>query len=224
MAPGKALCEAFLRDTLQGVGAEDYLSFQNWETEIHGAHGYLIHEFLSPVSNQRTDDYGQSFENRIRLALQIVDITRQNMPEDMPLFFRVSGTEWLEHLHPTPSWTVEETTQLADLLASRGVDVLDVSSGGNDPRQKIVGSPGYQAPFGRQVKAALGGKLLVGTVGAITSGTQATGLLDDGLDMVLVGRPFLKNPGLVWEFAEELGVNLIMANQMHWGFGGHRRK
>lgn len=191
--------------------------------EIHGAHGYLIHEFLSPVSNKRTDEYGGSFENRVRLALEIVDITRQNMPAEMPLFFRISGTEWLEHLDNEPSWDVQETIRLAQLLAGRDVDVLDVSSGGNDPRQKIVGGPGYQAPFAQTVKKAVGDSLLVGTVGSITSGVQANKLLNDGLDLVLVGRKFQKNPGLVWEFADELDVEIKNANQIQWGFGGRSR-
>ncbi|KAJ5598726.1 hypothetical protein N7537_008810 [Penicillium hordei] len=192
--------------------------------EIHGAHGYLIHEFLSPVSNKRTDEYGGSFQNRIRLALQLVDVSRQNMPEKMPLFFRVSSTDWLEHLVNEPSWDVTSTIQLAEVLASRGVDVLDVSSGGNDPRQKIIGGPGYQAPAALQVKNKLGNRLLVGTVGAITSGPQANDLLGDGLDMVLIGRMFQKNPGLVWTFADELDVDTKSANQIHWGFAGRRRK
>lgn len=176
------------------------------------------------MSNQRTDVYGGSFQNRIRFALQIVDASRQNMPEGMPLFFRVSGTEWLEHLKSEPSWNVDETIRLAQVLASRGVDVLDVSSGGNDPRQKIIGGPGYQAPAALQVKEALGDRLLVGTVGAITSDTQANGLLNNGLDMVLVGRLFQRNPGLVWQFAEELDVDVKSANQIHWGFAGRRQK
>lgn len=146
------------------------------------------------------------------------------MPEKMPLFFRVSGTEWLEHLQNEPSWDVTSTIQLAEILASRGVDVLDVSSGGNDPRQKIIGGPGYQAPAALQVKKKLGDRLLVGTVGAITSGPQANNLLKDGLDMVFVGRMFQKNPGLVWTFADELDVDIKSANQIHWGFTGRRRK
>ncbi|KAL4960340.1 NADH:flavin oxidoreductase/NADH oxidase [Aspergillus stella-maris] len=192
--------------------------------EIHGAHGYLIHEFLSPVSNKRTDEYGGSFQNRIRFALQLVDVSRQNMPESMPLFFRVSGTEWLEHLENEPSWDVPSTIALAEIIASRGVDVLDVSSGGNDPRQKIIGGLGYQAPAALQVKKILGDRLLVGTVGAITSGPQANDLLKQGLDIVLVGRMFQKNPGLVWAFADELDVDIKSANQIQWGFAGRRRK
>ncbi|KAH8424483.1 NADH:flavin oxidoreductase/NADH oxidase [Aspergillus melleus] len=192
--------------------------------EIHGAHGYLIHEFLSPVTNRRTDEYGGSFENRTRLALEIVEITRKIIPEGMPLFFRVSGTEWLEHMHPEPSWDIQETIKLAQILSSQGVDVLDISSGGNDPRQKITGGPAYQAPFAHQVKKAVGDKLLVATVGAITSGKQANEILEAGLDMVLVGRYFQKDPNLVWTFAEELDIHLKLANQIQWGFGGHRRK
>ncbi|TGO79372.1 hypothetical protein BELL_0034g00040 [Botrytis elliptica] len=193
--------------------------------EIHGAHGYLLHQFLSPASNKRTDDYGGSFENRTRVVVEIVDLTRQIMPKDMPLFFRVSGSEWLEHLAPEPSWDIQESIKLAKILATRGVDVLDVSSGGNDPRQKIKGGPGYQAPFARQIKLAVGDSLLVGTVGSITSGVQANDLLkDNGLDMIFIGRMFQKNPGLVWTFADELDVDIKVANQIQWGFGGHRRK
>ncbi|KAF7898996.1 uncharacterized protein EAF01_008209 [Botrytis porri] len=193
--------------------------------EIHGAHGYLLHQFLSPATNKRTDDYGGSFENRIRLSLEIVDTVRQIMPKEMPLFFRVSATEWLEHLASEPSWDVQESIKLAKVLATHGVDVLDVSSGGNDPRQKINGGPGYQAPFARQIKLAVGDSLLVGTVGSITSGVQANDLLkDNGLDMIFSGRMFQKNPGLVWTFADELDVDIKVANQIQWGFGGHRRK
>ncbi|OJJ81743.1 NADH:flavin oxidoreductase/NADH oxidase [Aspergillus glaucus CBS 516.65] len=192
--------------------------------EIHGAHGYLIHEFLSPVSNKRTDEYGGSFENRTRLALEVVDAARKNMPEDMPLFFRVSGTEWLEHLQHEPTWDVNETIRLADVLATRSVDVLDVSSGGNDPRQKIKGGPGYQAPIAQEVKKVLGDKILVGTVGAITSGKQANSLLEDDLDIIFIGRMFQKNPGLVFAFGEELGVDVLAPSQIQWGFGGRRRK
>lgn len=145
------------------------------------------------------------------------------MPAEMPLFFRISGTEWLEHLENEPSWDVQETIKLAQLLAARGVDVLDVSSGGNDPRQKIIGGPGYQAPFAQAVKKAVGDSLFVGTVGSITSGVQANKLLDDRLDLVLLGRKFQKNPGLVWEFADELDIEIKNANQIQWGFGGRSR-
>lgn len=178
-----------------------------------------MHEFLSPISNKRTDDYGGSFENRTRLALELADITRKIVPADFPLFFRVSASDWLEHLDE-PSWTVKDTIRLADLLADHGVDVLDVSSAGLDPRQKVEGGPAYQAPFAKEVKKALGDKILVGAVGAINNGKLADELLEQGLDVVLVGRQFQKNPGLVWQFADDVGVQINNANQIKWGFGG----
>ena len=190
--------------------------------EIHNAHGYLLFEFLSPVSNKRTDRYGGSFENRTRLTLEVVDIVRKEMPQDMPLMLRISGTEWLDHDKEKfpESWTVEDTVRLAPLLAEHGVDLLDVSSGGNHPAQKVKGGPGYQSPFAKAVKDAVGDKLAVGTVGTITNGPQANKLLEEGLDMAIVGRMFQKNPGLVWTFAEELGVEIDVAHQIAWGFGG----
>ena len=119
--------------------------------EIHNAHDYLLHEFLSPATNKRTDEYGGSFENRIRLTLEIVDIARQTIPDTMPLFLRVSATDWLED-SGIESWTVDQTVQLAEILAQKGVDLLDVSSGGNHEAQKIKGGPGYQEPFAKAVK------------------------------------------------------------------------
>ncbi|OTB03217.1 hypothetical protein M426DRAFT_322007 [Hypoxylon sp. CI-4A] len=201
--------------------------------ELHGAHGYLLHSFLSPASNQRTDRYGGSFENRSRLLLEVVEEVRRVIPEETPLFVRVSATDWLEEAvgYSGESWTVSDTVRLAGLLADRGVDLLDVSSGGNHPLQKIKAGPGYQAPFAKAVKKAIGDKILVGTVGSITSGKQAEELLvggkgedDTSLDIVSVGRMFQKNPGLVWTWAEELGTAIHVANQIGWGFGGRGTK
>ncbi|KAG0645988.1 GTP-mannose-1-phosphate guanylyltransferase [Hyphodiscus hymeniophilus] len=202
--------------------------------EIHNAHGYLLHEFLSPVSNQRTDQYGGSFENRIRLTLEIVDLTRKEMPADMPLFLRFSATDWLD-VNPEfqgESWKLSDSVALAKVLAGRGVDFLDVSTGGNSPMQKITPGPGYQTSFAKTIKEAVADKMLVGTVGSITSGKQAQAILsgegeeevskgNQELDAVLVGRFFQKNPGLVWTWAEELGVQINVANQIRWGFGDH---
>lgn len=194
--------------------------------EVHNAHGYLLHSFISPASNHRTDKYGGSFENRVRLTLEIVDITRKNMPEDMPLFLRISASDWLEEAddYKGDSWKSSDTVELAKLLVEHGVDFLDVSSAGNHPSQKIKTGPGYQAPFAQDVKKALGDKLLVGTVGTITSGKQAQELLEgkngEPLDVTTVGRMFQKDPGLVWSWAEELGVQINVANQIRWGFGG----
>jgi len=192
--------------------------------EIHNAHGYLLHNFISPVSNQRTDEYGGSFENRTRLTLEVVDICRATIPADMPLFLRISATDWLEETD-VQGWTVPETVRLAEILAERGVDLLDVSSGGNHEKQKIKSGPGYQAPFAKAVKEKVGDKLLVGTVGTITEGKQANGLLvDDHLDLAIAGRMFQKNPGLVWAWADDLGVVCQWANQIRWGFGGRGKK
>jgi 2,4-dienoyl-CoA reductase-like NADH-dependent reductase (Old Yellow Enzyme family) len=193
--------------------------------EIHNAHGYLLHEFTSPVSNKRTDDYGGSFENRTRLTIEVVDLVRKTIPKDMPLFLRISASDWLEYDRKNfpESWTEADTVRFAPILADHGVDLLDVSSGGNHPAQKIKTGPGYQSHFAKAVKEIVKDKMAVSTVGTITNGPQAQSMVDDeegGLDVVLIGRMFQKNPGLVWAFAEELGVEINVAKQIGWGFGG----
>ncbi|KAM7206013.1 FMN-linked oxidoreductase [Rhypophila sp. PSN 637] len=208
--------------------------------EIHAAHGYLLHSFLSPASNKRTDQYGGSFDNRVRLLVEVVELVRGEMPQQMPLFVRISATDWLEEVEgygpeEDKSWTAEQSARLAQMLATKGVDLIDVSSGGNSPQQKItIRGPGYQAGFARKIKEAVGDKLLVSTVGSITSGKLAEQLLtgnggDDGkqeveLDVVMAGRAFQKNPGLVWAWADELGIPIHHANQIGWGFGGRGAK
>ncbi|KAK0226548.1 hypothetical protein IW262DRAFT_1457774 [Armillaria fumosa] len=189
--------------------------------EIHGAHGYLLTEFISPTSNHRTDEYGGSFENRIRFPLEVVDAVRSVIPESMPLFYRISSSENLENIFPDlPSWRSEDTVRYAAILAQHGIDFLDVSSGGNNSRQKITLGPAYQAHFSHAVKKSNTG-LLVGTVGRINDGLVAQEVLDKGqADVILVGRQFLKNPGLVWTFADDLGVKIRAAHQIRWGFGG----
>ncbi|TFY68969.1 hypothetical protein EVJ58_g694 [Rhodofomes roseus] len=168
--------------------------------EIHSAHGYLLSEFLAPVSNHRTDEYGGSFENRIRLLLEVVDAIRAVIPPTMPLFVR--------------------------LPRRARVDLLDVSTGGIHPAQKFKLGPLMQhhlmqVPFSKAVKAAHGDKLLVGAVGTINTGTLAQGVLDEGAaDVIFVGRQFQKNPGTVWAFAEELGVTITQNHQIEWGFIG----
>ncbi|KAF2472425.1 FMN-linked oxidoreductase [Lindgomyces ingoldianus] len=192
--------------------------------EIHNAHGYLLHTFLSPASNHRTDEYGGSFENRIRLTLEIVEIARNTIPDDMPLFLRISATDWLEE-QGIDGWTIDQTVKLAEILAANGVDLLDVSSGGLHEKQHIHGGPGYQVPFAKAVKEKVGDKMLVGTVGTITEGKQANGYLEnDNLDLAIAGRMFQKNPGLVWAWADDLGVEGRWANQIRWGFGGRGKK
>ncbi|KAF2734410.1 FMN-linked oxidoreductase [Polyplosphaeria fusca] len=192
--------------------------------EIHNAHGYLLHEFLSPASNKRTDEYGGSFENRIRLTLEIVELTRSAIPDDMPLVLRISASDWLEEAG-IDGWTLDQTIRLAEILATKGVDLLDVSSAGLHEKQHVHGGPGYQEPFAKAIKEKVGDKLAVGTVGTITEGKQANGYLEkDNLDVVFAGRMFQKNPGLVWAWADDLGVEGRWANQIRWGFGGRGKK
>ncbi|KAK3066235.1 NADH-dependent flavin oxidoreductase, partial [Teratosphaeriaceae sp. CCFEE 6253] len=192
--------------------------------EIHNAHGYLLHSFLSPVSNQRTDKYGGSFENRIRLTMELVEETRKVIPKDMPLFLRLSATDWLEEApkdQVPESWTEADSVKLAPLLAKAGVDYLDVSTGGNHPLQHPHVKPAYQSDFAIAIKKAVGDSMAVGTVGGIDSAKLANELLEEGgLDMVAVGRGFQKNPGLVFEWADALGQQVQMPNQIRWGFAG----
>ncbi|KAI0353896.1 FMN-linked oxidoreductase [Trametes cingulata] len=191
--------------------------------EIHAAHGYLLHEFLSPVSNKRTDEYGGSFENRTRIVVEIADAIRKVIPEDMPLFLRVSATDWLEKALPNePSWTLEQTVRLAGLVAEHGVDLIDISSGGIDPRQKLEFiAPAYQAHFSEAVKKAHGDRILVGAAGGIRTGKLAQEVLDKGQgDVILVGTQFLKDPAAVTTFAQDLGVEVKIPHQADWVFNG----
>ncbi|RYP67418.1 hypothetical protein DL771_007249 [Monosporascus sp. 5C6A] len=199
--------------------------------EIHSAHGYLLHEFLSPISNRRTDEYGGSFDNRVRLLLEVTELVRATIPEEMPLFVRISATDYFESMKDEfpESWTVADSCRLASLLAERGVDLLDISSGGIHPRQAgaIRPGPAYQARFSQEVKKAIGDKMLVSAVGGISSGKLAEEVLESGVDAVFAGRWFQKNPGLVYAFADDLNADVKMANQIGWGFGGRgiaRRK
>lgn len=136
------------------------------------------------------------------------------MPKEMPLFLRISATDWLEAQKDMDSWKVEDTVRLAEILADRGVDLLDVSSGGNHPLQHPHTGPGYQAPFAKAVKDKVKDKMAVGTVGTITEGKQANDLLEqDNLDLAIVGRMFQKNPSIVWTFAEDLGLEINVASE-----------
>jgi 2,4-dienoyl-CoA reductase-like NADH-dependent reductase (Old Yellow Enzyme family) len=188
--------------------------------EIHNAHGYLLHEFLSPVANKRTDDYGGSFENRTRLTLEVVELTRKLIPDSMPLLLRISATDFLEHDPSIESWTTKDSVRLAPLLAERGVDLLDVSGGAVSTQQKIEVGPGYQVSYALEIKKAVGDKLLVTAVGGITDGKLAEQILQQGLDAVFVAKGFQRNPGLVWEFATQVGVQIELAHQIGWGFKG----
>jgi len=186
--------------------------------EIHGAHGYLINSFLSPLSNNRTDQYGGSFENRARLALEIVELTRAHWKG--PLFFRVSASEWAEDVGPEKDengewkwWGIQQSILLAGLLKQRDVDLLDVSSGGNYSKQHIHVGPGYQVPFAEEIRAAHP-DLRVGAVGMITEPRQAESILQEkNLDVVYLAREFLRRPDFPLIAAAELGVVVKPANQ-----------
>ncbi|GAA3196924.1 MULTISPECIES: NADH:flavin oxidoreductase/NADH oxidase [Streptomyces] len=184
--------------------------------EIHGAHGYLIHQFLSPYSNQRTDEYGGSFEGRTRFALEVVEAVRAVWPEDLPLFFRISATDWLTE-NPEDDrggWTADETVRLAKELQARGVDLMDVSTGGNVPDAKIEVGPDYQVPFAARVREETG--MPVAAVGLITEPAQAQAIVTSGrADAVLLGRELLRNPNWARRAAEELGGTVTTPIQYH---------
>jgi len=178
--------------------------------EIHGAHGYLISNFLSPHSNHRTDAYGGSYENRTRLALEVVDAVRAVWPDDKPLFFRISATDWLEE----GGWTPDDTVRFARDLQAHGVDLLDVSTGGNASGARIPTGPGYQVPFAARVKAET--SLPVAAVGLITDVEQAEKILANGeADAVLLGRELLRNPSWARHAARELGGDVRVPDQYH---------
>ncbi|MFF8278953.1 NADH:flavin oxidoreductase/NADH oxidase [Streptomyces lateritius] len=169
--------------------------------EVHGAHGYLISSFLSPHANHRADAYGGSFENRTRLALEVVDAVRAVWPEELPVFFKISATDWLGDR----GWTPDETVRFAALLRDHGVDLLDVSSGGNGGPAEIPVGPGYQVPFAARVKAETG--LPVAALGLITESEQAEKILANGeADAVLLGRELLRDASWARRAARELGA------------------
>ncbi|MET4657911.1 2,4-dienoyl-CoA reductase-like NADH-dependent reductase (Old Yellow Enzyme family) [Streptomyces sp. PvP037] len=178
--------------------------------EIHGAHGYLINEFLSPYSNHRTDAYGGSYENRTRFAMEVVDAVREEWPDDKPLFFRVSATDWLEEA----GWTPDDTVRFASELHAHGIDLLDVSTGGNAPGVRIPTGPGYQVPFAARVRNET--PMPVAAVGLITDAGQAAKILANGeADAVFLGRELLRNPSWALHAARELGGEVHVPDQYH---------
>ena len=172
--------------------------------EIHAAHGYLIHQFLSPISNQRTDRYGGSFGNRIRLLLEIVEVIKSVWPIDLPLFVRISATDYVEG-----GWNLDEAIQLTKILKTQGVDLIDCSSGGLVPYAKIPFEPGYQVPFAAAIKKET--DILTGAVGMITRADQAESILNRGdADLILQARESLREPYFALKAARRLGVDV------HW--------
>jgi len=189
----KAVVEAFRQATLRAFTA----GFD--AVEIHAAHGYLIHQFLSPLSNQRTDQYGGSFENRTRLALEIVDAVRGEWPAHLPLLVRISATDWAEG-----GWTVDESVELSRLFKQHGVDLVDVSSGGQVANAHIPVGPGFQVQFAARIRREAG--IPTAAVGLITGAVQANKVIaEDDADMVLMGRELLLDPYWPMHAAAVLG-------------------
>jgi 2,4-dienoyl-CoA reductase-like NADH-dependent reductase (Old Yellow Enzyme family) len=175
--------------------------------ELHAAHGYLLHSFLSPLSNQRKDEYGGSFENRIRLACEVVDAVRNVWPERYPLFLRISSTDWTEG-----GWNVEQSVALARILKSHGVDLFDCSSGGNVASAKIPMGPGYQVEFAERVRREAG--VLTGAVGMITEPAQADQIVQTlQADAVFLARQFLRDPYWPLLAARALGHAITWPSQ-----------
>ncbi len=165
--------------------------------EIHGAHGYLIHEFLSPLSNQRSDEYGGSFENRARFPCEIAQAVRAAWPESLPLFTRISATDWAEG-----GWDIEQSVRFSACLRDLGVDLIDCSSGGAVSYQKIELKPGYQVPFAERIRRETG--VLTGAVGLITEARQADEIIRNGqADITLIARQMLRDPYFALHAAKE---------------------
>ena len=169
--------------------------------EIHAAHGYLAHEFLSPLSNARTDAYGGSFENRVRFALEVTEAVRGVWPRELPLFLRISATDWAQG-----GWTVDDSVALAQFAGGMGVDLIDCSSGGLTMQQKIELGPGYQTPFAERIRREAG--VMTGAVGMITTAEQCEEIVRTAkADLVLMAREFLRDPYFAGHASKKLGVD-----------------
>lgn len=170
--------------------------------ELHGAHGYLLHQFMSPLSNHRDDQYGGSFENRTRLVREVIAAVREVWPAELPLWLRISATDWAEG-----GWNIDESVRLAGELSALGVDLVDVSSGGLVPHAKIPVGPGYQVPFAARIRQEAG--IPTGAVGLITEPAQADGIIAGGAaDLVLIARASLRDPYFPRRAAQELGATI----------------
>lgn len=200
----QALDEAGLRKVVDDfrAAAQRALAAGFELAEVHAAHGYLLHQFLSPLSNRREDAYGGSFENRTRLLREVLTTVREVWPEHLPLWLRLSATDWRED-----GWSVEESVRLAREVKPLGVDLIDVSSGGLVPHVKIPVGPGYQVPFAARIRREAG--IAVGAVGLITEPQQAAAIVAQGeADLVLIARESLRDPYFPRRAAQELGQSL----------------
>jgi 2,4-dienoyl-CoA reductase-like NADH-dependent reductase (Old Yellow Enzyme family) len=183
--------------------------------EIHSAHGYLLHEFLSPLSNHREDQYGGSLENRMRLLLRIAKRLRTIVPDALPLFVRISATDWMEG-----GWDIEQSVELAKRLRENGVDLIDVSSGGAVPTARIPVAPGFQVPFARRIRAEA--KIRTGAVGLISEPQQANQIITGGdADLVFIGRELLRDPH--WTLKAQHALEAESAWPVQYGYAVTRR-
>jgi NADPH2 dehydrogenase len=174
---------------------------------LHAAHGYLLHQFLSPISNRRTDNYGGSLDNRMRFALEVFEATRAAWPAAKPLGIRLSATDWIDG-----GWDIDQSITLCKLLKQSGCDWIDVSSGGLAPDQVVPVGPGYQVPLSERIRQETG--LITIAVGLITEPRQAETILSEGkADMVALGRGMLYNPRWVWHAADQLGAQIKYPQQ-----------
>jgi len=201
---GEMIPHALTKDEIAGLvndfklAAERALKAGYQLIEIHAAHGYLINEFLSPLSNERTDEYGGSFENRIRFLLEIIAAVQTVWPSTLPLFVRISASDWMEG-----GWTIEDSVALANILKTKSIDLIDCSSGGISPFAKISAGPGYQVPFAESVKKETG--MLTGAVGVIVTAQQAEEILTkQQADLIIMAREQLRNPYFALHAAKEL--------------------
>jgi 2,4-dienoyl-CoA reductase-like NADH-dependent reductase (Old Yellow Enzyme family) len=196
-----AAVDAFRRAALRALGVGFDI------VEVHAAHGYLIHEFLSPLSNVRTDEYGGSFDNRIRFCVEVVDAVREVWPEPLPLAVRISATDWADG-----GWDIGQSVELGRRLTGHGVDLIDCSSGGNVAQQKIQVGPGYQVPFAERIRREAA--IATGAVGMITDAKQADAVIRSGqADVVLLAREMLRDPYWPLRAARELGHDVTWPAQ-----------
>ncbi|CUM67074.1 uncharacterized protein PRCAT00004763001 [Priceomyces carsonii] len=185
--------------------------------EIHGAHGYLINEFLSSISNKRTDEYGGSFENRLRFLSEVIDEIKSSISKDVLLMLRISASDNAES--DPESWKVEDSKKLAKIVAEKGIDIIDISSGGNDYKQDRRGTVAFNAELAREVKKAVGDSAIISCVGGLNDPKETNRMIEEGyFDLVAIGKGFLKSPSLVWEWADELNVKIHQIPEYFWPF------
>ncbi len=205
----RAMSEAEIDTVIQSFvkAAERCLAAGYEVIEVHAAHGYLLHEFLSPLSNQRTDRYGGSLENRMRLTIEVADAVRKFWPQHLPVFTRISASDWVEG-----GWDIQQSIELSKKLKAIGIDLMDVSSGGLVPYAKVPDSPGYQVPFAAAIKKEV--DMPTGAVGLITIAAQAEEIITKKqADVVFLARELLRDPYWPLHAAQELGENVAWPKQ-----------